>query len=47
MTLSLSLKDTYFFSRPVHKYAKQLIEKRFVDCFEIDVITESNGGDVY
>lgn len=44
MTLSLSLKDAYFFSRPVHKYAKQLIEKRFVDCFEIDIITESNGG---
>lgn len=44
MEKSLTLKDTYFFSRPIEKYSYQLIEKRIADCFEIDIITESKGG---
>lgn len=40
----LTLIDTYFFSRPIDTYASKSIEHRIVDCYELELITESNGG---
>lgn len=44
ITYPAELISTYFFSRPVKDFDKKLIEKRLVDCYEIEIITESNGG---
>ncbi|MGM0123566.1 hypothetical protein IGI37_000938 [Enterococcus sp. AZ194] len=40
----LKIIDSYFFSRPVENYVCEPIEHRLVDCYEIEVITESRGG---
>jgi AraC family transcriptional regulator len=39
-----TLIDSYYFSRPIESYTSERIEHRIVDCYEIELITESNGG---
>lgn len=41
---SIQLIDSYFFSRPIESYSSEVIEHRLVNCYELEIITESSGG---
>ncbi|GGP07841.1 helix-turn-helix domain-containing protein [Oceanobacillus neutriphilus] len=40
----IKLIATYFFSRSIENYDREKLDRRTVDCYEIELITESKGG---